>query len=374
MNRDDAEKIKELLNKDLERLIKHFWSGAIISPGRPIAHPIPGKKNGDLGSFQVYVKPQGGYHRGDWVRSSAGIGGDELNLFAYGFTGCRSHHATREVFEAAREFVGMSRSRPETDSEREQRIADQDEFRRQREEEDKQAQAAALVRSQDAGDIFQESLLLADTQGAAYVLGRGVPMPPGGWWDVVRFHPALPLVPDSPPSHSNPRMPAVVCRVDDVFGDLTAIWRIYLHATKAEKAPIKNAKLGFGPAAGGAIRLGGVAPRIGAAEGFETAGGACALIQYRYPVWAMMSTSGMIGFEPPMEVEWVTGFPDGDKPWNKVGDELVLAEPPGRAAVRKQRERMIAAGRKYDQQPEPPIRKDYLDIWNARRRRVEEYA
>ncbi len=107
-----------------------------------------------------------------------------------------------------------------------------------------------------------------------------------------------------------------------------------------------------------------------AGEGVETVLGAGALIKHRYPVWSMVSTSGLIGFEVPMEVDWITGFPDGDKPWKKtnVGDDIVVAEPAGRVAMRRLAERVRALDKRFDTQPEPKMKQDYWNIWDAVRR------
>lgn len=356
---DDAEEIKERLNDALERVIGHFWPGA-KTVGK-IAYCAPGAK-ADLGSFQVYVGNAGKYQRGSWVRSSAGIGGDELNLFAYGHTGGGSHRATAEIFDAAREFVGLDRSKPETPAQQEQRKKDQVAYAKKREADQRVALARQQVRTRDAGAIWMDCTAIEGTLAEAYLLARGIPVPPGGWSNVMRFHPGLVYDLDE-----SLVLPCLVCRVDDVFGELIAIWRIYLNPLKPDKANVANAKLGYGPAAGGAIRLGGVANHIGLCEGLETAHGAAALIKHRYPVWAGMSTA-VSGFEPPLEVERITGYPDGDKPWKKHGDDIVITEPAGRGAMRRLGERMAAIDMRFDLQPEPKIRQDYLNIWNARQR------
>lgn len=370
MTRDDADEIKARLNERLEQVLDKFWSG--WKKRGKIAYCAPGAK-GDLGSFQVYLgRVNAKYDRGVWVRSSAGIGGDELNLYAYGFTG--NHRATAEVFRSAREFVGLDNARPETPEEARQREELADNRAAKREADERQAQQEEAERQRSATNIWGDCVSLAGSLGEAYlVVTRGIPMPPGGWYDCIRFHPALRIYPDEIPSATNPAFPCLVFRVDDIFGDMIAIWRIYLDTARPVKAPIREAKMGFGPAAGGAIRLGGVASHIGASEGVETGLSAGALIKYRYPVWAMMSTSGLIGFEVPMEVDWITGFPDGDKPWKKSGDDIVLAEPAGREAMRKLGERVRAIEKRFDSQPEPRIRKDYNDVWIARKR-LEERA
>lgn len=358
--RDDADEIKKRLNDRLEQVLDRFWKG-YVKRGK-IAYCAPTGRKDDLGSFQVYLGAMGKYKRGSWVRSSASIGGDELNLFAYGYTG-GNHRATAEVFQAAREFVGLDRAREETPEERERQEARRAEAEAKREADDRRAkeyeQAQVLTASQD----WERGVEIAGTHGEAYFFERGLVVPPDGWGESLRFNGRLVYDLDRRLS-----FPGIMCRVDDVFGEFTGIWKIFLDPKKPVKAPVEKAKLGAGVAAGGAVRLGGIGPHIGSGEGVETAIGARALIKYRYPVWAMLSTAGVAGFEPPIGVDWITSFPDGDKPWRKDKGDLVLAEPAGRAAVRKLRERMLAIDIRHDAQPEPRMRMDYCDIWNARRR------
>ncbi|MCK1577840.1 hypothetical protein [Bradyrhizobium sp. 174] len=359
MTRDDAAEIKRRLNDRLEQLVDYFWPGN-VKRGRQ-AYCAPSDRKTDLGSFVVYLGQVGKYGRGSWVRSSAGIGGDEINLFAYGLTG--SHKADREVFDRAREWCGLDHSQPDTEEDRRRRDEQRADFERKRADDERRAREKEAERQRNAGVIWGEIVPISGTHAEGYLLERGIPVPPGGWDDCLGFHPRVIYDLDT-----SLAFPTLVCRVDDAFGDLTAIWKIHLDPRKPAKAPVEKAKIGAGVAAGGAVRIGGEAPHIGLAEGLETSLAARALIKYRHPVWAGLSTAGVAGFEPPLGVEHITSFPDGDRPWRKHEGDLVLAEPPGRAAVRRLRERMVAIGIAHDSQPEPAIRKDYLDIWNARRR------
>lgn len=359
MTREDTEEIRKRLDDNLEAVVRKFWPGAVVR-GK-VAYCAPTGKASDLGSFQVYLGQVGKTPRGKWFRNSAGIGGDVFNLYAYGMTGRIT--ATAEVFQSAREFVGLDRMREETTEDRRRREDLAAAAAAKRAADDQRATEQAAARTQAAGEIWMDSRPIAGTHAEAYLLARGIPVPPGGWDDCLRFHPRL-----QHDLSKNFLAPALICRVDDCFGDLTAIWKIFLDPDKPAKADVANAKIGAGVALGGAVRLGGVAGHIGTAEGLETSLGARALIKYRYPVWACLSTAGVAGFEPPIEVEWITSFPDGDKPWRKHGDDIVLAEPAGRAAVRKLHERMVAIGTRHDSMPEPRLRNDYLDIWRARQR------
>jgi putative DNA primase/helicase len=175
----------------------------------------------------------------------------------------------------------------------------------------------------------------------------------------LRFHPSL-----SYPGLSG-KHPALICRVDDVTGTLTGIWRIYLTAS-GDKAAVANPKLGLGPCAGGAVRLGGVGAHVGAAEGVESAIGAHLLIRRKYPVWSCLSTSGLVGFEIPMQVERLTLFPDGDRPVRKREHDFEPAIPAGRKAATALRNRAISEGVGCDIAAEPPANFDYANLWLSR--------
>ncbi len=356
---DDTDEIRRRLNERLEEVVARFWPGH-VKRGK-IAYCAPTGRADDLGSFEVHLAALRGSPRGHWFRNSQGIGGDEINLFAYGLTG--SHRATAEVFREIRQFVGLDNAKPETPEQRERREALAVEAAAKRAADDKRAAERAQARVLTAGEDWADAIPIAGTHAEAYLLARGLVQPPEGWGPSLRF--AGRMVYDL---DRTLWFPALVCRVDDVFGDLTAIWKIYLDPKKPTKAPVEKAKLGTGVAVGGAVRLGGIGPRIGLGEGLETCLAARALVKYRYPVWAALSTAGVAGFEPPLEVEHITSFPDGDRPWRKHGDAAVSAEPAGRAAVRKLRERMLAIGRGHDAQREPKMFQDFLDIWQARRR------
>nr|WP_255720588.1 toprim domain-containing protein [Acuticoccus kalidii] len=104
----------------------------------------------------------------------------------------------------------------------------------------------------------------------------------------------------------------MLCRVDGPAGELLGVWRIYI-TKEGQKAFGGESKLGLGPVKGGAVRLGPpAAGKIGLAEGVETALSVMCLSGGRIPVWAALSTSGMMTFEPPFEVGRIHIYPDYD--------------------------------------------------------------
>jgi putative DNA primase/helicase len=201
--------------------------------------------------------------------------------------------------------------------------------------------------------IWDASSAIPGTLAQTYLIDRGIPAFDAA---VVRYHPTLPY----PGGRS---YQALVARVDDLAGNLTAVWRIFLRGD-GRKADVANAKLGLGPAGGGAVRIGGVGRRIGIAEGVETAFAAWHLMNKAFPVWAALSTAGMVAIELPMGVESVTIFPDGDRPLRKKGHEYEVAQPAGRKAAEALRARLLAEGIACTIAAEPAPGRDYLDIWN----------
>jgi putative DNA primase/helicase len=227
------------------------------------------------------------------------------------------------------------------------------------EEAQRAREAAEAAREENtlsaAQRIWDGSKPLDGTLAQTYLISRGIP---AFDCDSLRFHPALPY-PNKPKPY-----PALVCRVDDMNGDLCAVWRVYLRED-GRKADVPAAKLGLGPAGGGAVRLGGIGPKVAIAEGIESALGFWFLTGRKYPVLAALSTSGMVGIELPLCVERVVIAPDGDRPIRKQGEEYVPAIPAGRKAAMTLRDRLVAEGVDCTIAAEPACGTDYLDIFVA---------
>jgi putative DNA primase/helicase len=237
--------------------------------------------------------------------------------------------------------------------------AERDRLRAEAEQRQQARKAQKLAYQEDtkeaAWKIWGASIGIPDTLAEKYLNARGIPTPDSGWPNVLRFHPSLPY-PGKPKPY-----PVLVCRVDDVEGNLTAIWRIFLRED-GRKADVENAKLGLGPSACGAVRLNGIASHIGIAEGVETALGAWLLTGQRIPVWSGLSTA-ISNFEVPLGVSRVTIFPDGDRPMRRRGREYEPAEPAGRKAAQALFARLTEEGIRAAIAAEPPPGKDYNDLW-----------
>lgn len=296
--------------------------------------------------------------KGKWHCRGHGGGGTAVGLAMH-----LGNLAFKEAIEQlSGEPCPSGPARPLSEAEK----AERNRQRLKMEDDRRRREAQETAQNQDTiefcGKIIGECQPLAGTLGEKYLHLFGLPTPPMGWPDCLLFHPAL-----NYPGKG--KMPALVARVDDVSGQMTGIWREFIRAD-GRKADIEFQKLGLGPVAGGAVRLGGMGERIGAAEGVRTALGAWALIGFKYPVWSCLSTAGLIGFEVPLGVERMVIYPDADKPIKKHGNEFVAAVPAGRKAATAMRQRLLAEGVSVVIAAEPAVGADYLNVWQAHSREV----
>lgn len=282
------------------------------------------------------------------------VGGDVIKMIEH-IEGLGFLQAVREI--TGEGPPGSNRQRGERpDPERRARLDRQRESAAAERERRRQEQEANERENQKlAGRIWYASKPIDGTPAEAYLINRGIPRPLEGWPDCFRFNPEV-----NYPQHG--RHPALICRVDNPRGVPNAIWRIYI-TKDGRKADLVQTKRGLGPASGCAVRIGGIGPHIGLAEGVESALGAWFLTGCKFPVWAALSTSGLVNFNVPEGVERITIFPDGDKPTRRKGSEVVPSEPPGRAAARKLQERLHSQSIPCVIASEPPAGADYLDLW-----------
>lgn len=282
-------------------------------------------------SFHVLDK------RGRYKCFGCGVAGDHFR-FLMEHDGLSFPDAVAEVASLA--GVSIPDARPPTEEEKRERARRAAEREKKRAADLAAAEQERAQRTMSAALIWKQTVPLAGTPGERYLEWRcpGLCPPPGE--TEVRFHPKLEIDPDRPTGDS---FPAIVSRVSDVNGKGIAVWRIYLKPdgmplTDRDGAKIKRA---YGPAAGGACRLGGVADTIGLCEGVETAR-AIALLGVGYPVWPALSTSGIIGFQIPAAVKRVVCYPDPDgsklKTKHRKDGTAFIAQPPGQEAVRRFRE------------------------------------
>lgn len=121
----------------------------------------------------------------------------------------------------------------------------------------------------------------------------------------LRFHPRTP----HGPKPFTQYRPALIAAVRDETG-LVAVHRTFLDPRRREIARLADPKSALGRLGRGAVRLSGVAARIGLAEGIETALSASAL--FGVPCWATLGTERFARVALPTEVEQLLLFLDND--------------------------------------------------------------
>jgi len=263
--------------------------------------------------------------------------------------GCSFKRAVEIVAEMA--GMRLPDARPPTAEEK----AEAARRHREREAADRKRQAEAdkdkARRVKSAGAIWKETQPFAGTLAEVYFDWRGLKDPKD---ENLRFHPGLEH-PETKREH-----PCLVARVQGPDGKGVGIWRIFLQPDGRGKLEGATAKLGLGPTSGGAVRLGGDAKHIGLAEGIETAR-AVAALGCSTPVWAGLSTSGIVGFVIPDGVDAVTVYPDRDGRKVRTRDDgMGIKQSPGLEAYKRfvannpGRDIRLAPGSDYD---------DYLELF-----------
>lgn len=146
--------------------------------------------------------------------------------------------------------------------------------------------------------------------------------------------------------------PAMVAKFLTPAGELSTLHVTYLDG--GGKAQVESPRKIFPPMRpmkGGAVRLFPQKPRIGIAEGIETA--LAASVIYEMPVWACLNANMLEQFEPPAGVNEVIIFGDNDK------------SATGQAAAYGLAKRLASKGVKWAVQVPHTPGTDYLDVWNS---------
>nr|WP_321524890.1 toprim domain-containing protein [uncultured Cohaesibacter sp.] len=219
------------------------------------------------------------------------------------------------------------------------------------------AQRKAARRRMSARDIWKQGIALEGTDAGAYGHNRGVKGI--GSIPSLRFHACVWNEDLQKP------VPALLGLVIGPDKSFRGVWRIFLKSGGL-KADVPQVKKGLGRPEGGSVwiatREEALAPVWGICEGIETALSVRQL--FGCPVFAALSTSGMMGFEVPPHVKRLVIYPDGDVPtqrkqggWN---------EPPGMHAARKLSERLKGLNVPHSIE-QPPQDGDWNDILVAAR-------
>lgn len=299
---------------------------------------------------------------GGWQGQFGGkIGTNLIGLIELAYN-CGSHGEAVKV--AKERFLGLKQGQM-SEQDRERWKKQQEDSRNAADRRKRQEQRDKNWKAGTAQQIWHEAKPIIGTLAEQYLLSREIELEPDmpgldRWPPSLRFHPALPF--------RDARHPALIGGVQNVERKLVAIWRIFLgpdgKALTDEEG--KKVKLGFGPATGGAVRLGPATPILRITEGMETALGVQRLTKNSASVWAALSTSGMIGLDIPPGVKRLEIYADGDRyRLNKQTGAVDL--PPGIKAAEALKAKAAKVGVEavIFPSPEPD---DWLDVWQALKR------
>jgi hypothetical protein len=286
--------------------------------------------------------------RGIYKCFSCGAAGDVIEFI--------QQHNHVSFAEAVRILGGQASAAVDPEQERRMR-ARRAQQQAQREGEQK---VEATKRAASARSIFDSAVPVAGTLAERYLIGRGIGK--CTWPTTLRYANGIDY--DLEPGLI---LPALVCAATDKDDRMRAVWRIYLDRETGGKAKVENAKLGKGPAAGCAVRLGPAAETIKVCEGVETGLAIREIgstVGDTRPVWCALSTSGMAGLEVPETVRRVLIYYDDDMPRfdPRTGK---MAIPPGKAAALKLAARMQESGREAVLVGYDVYGSDWLDVLNT---------
>jgi hypothetical protein len=190
--------------------------------------------------------------------------------------------------------------------------------------------------------IWGEGRPIGGTPAADYLLARGLRTVSAE----LRYNNRTP---DGPRPFTRFR-PALIAAVRDSCG-LVGVHRSFLDPHRRRLAALPAPRCGLGRFGAGAVRLGGTAPRLGLAEGIETALSASAL--FDVPCWATLGTERFGRVALPDEVTELLLFLDND--------------PGGRRAEMLAREAFGGRRRIETRYPDSPGQ-DWNDVLRARLR------
>lgn len=149
--------------------------------------------------------------------------------------------------------------------------------------------------------LWSEARSIAGTPAEAYLRSRGLGLAPSD----LRYHPCTPFG-RRPLTRF---LPALIAAVRDDSG-VIAVHRTFLGPGGSGPAALMLSRGGLGRFGQGAVRLGGTAPRLGLAEGIETALAATALSGV--PCWATLGTERFRLVTLPRDVRELVLFLDHD--------------------------------------------------------------
>ena len=161
---------------------------------------------------------------------------------------------------------------------------------------------------------------ISGTLGERHLRLRGIGRP---LTEALRFHPSLPIA-----VYRDGRAagPALVARIDDPGGALTAVEVTYLDRTGRRTTALRLSRKTVGVVPpGSAVRLDEAAASMVVAEGMATA--LSASERFGRPTWALLSARNLAAWSPPPEVRDVLIAGDPGRPGERaaaaLGDRLI---------------------------------------------------
>lgn len=172
--------------------------------------------------------------------------------------------------------------------------------------------AERLAARAEAFRQWSKARSIVGTPAEVYLRSRGIvgPVP----WS-VRFAYA-PVRIDTDTGKAGPRLPALMCAVQDARNKIVGVQRVFLDR-EGRKARMANPKLSLGQTRGCALRLGEIARHVVLVEGPEDG----LTLRQRHPgasVWVALGTGGLPFVELPPEVEAVTLAGDNNAPGRRA--------------------------------------------------------
>jgi putative DNA primase/helicase len=175
------------------------------------------------------------------------------------------------------------------------------------------------------------------TPVVTYFAGRGITVfPPPS----LRYAPALRCL-------DGTSSPAMVGRIDDIFGELIGVHRTWLGCNERGQWCRRDRAM-LGRAAGGSVRLAAASETLMIGEGVETT--LAAMQATAMPAWAALGTSGLVALVLPPIVRTVIILADHD----------VFGA--GERAARSAAERWITEGRRVRLAMPPKPGTDFADV------------
>lgn len=169
-------------------------------------------------------------------------------------------------------------------------------------------EAEAAKKAAQAEACWNKAQPIAGTLAEDYLRGRGIT---GDLPETLRFHP------ECWHGATARKLPAMVARIDG--GERFGIHRTYL-TEDGRKADVEPNKMMLGCAKGGAVRLRDGTGSLLIGEGIESTLSAMALIDaVAGPVWASLSTSGMMALKLPLGPRELVVAVDGEDAGRKAG-------------------------------------------------------